>query len=170
LLTLVDLSQVWIEVAVHESQLPQARRAARVTFTTPANPERAYGGRLVAIAGVIDLANRNATAIFAAGNPDHSLKVGMTAEARIPTGSRVRAVLVPASAVLSDEGQSFVYVETVPAVFRRRAVTTGARDGDQLAVTSGLNPNEKVITVGAQSLRGETFRGQLSTEPEGERK
>ena len=170
LLTIVDLSRVWIEVAVHESQLPQVRRAARVTFTTPANLERSYSGELVTLAGVIDPANRNATAIFAVSNPDNSLKVGMTAEARIPTGARARAVLVPASAVLSDEGQSFVYVETAAGVFRRRTITTGARDGDKLAVASGLNAGDKVVTIGAQSLRSETFRGQLSTEPEGEKK
>lgn len=170
LLTIVDLSRVWIEVAVHESQLPQVRRAARVTFTTPANPERGYSGELVTSAGVIDPVNRQATAIFAVNNSDGSLKVGMTAEAHIPTEEKTKALLVPASAVLSDEGQSFVYVETEAGVFRRRTVTSGARAGDKLAVTSGLSAGEKVVTVGAQSLRGETLRGQLSTEPEGEKK
>ncbi len=170
LLTIVDLSRVWIEVAIHESLLSRARHAARVTFTTLADPERSYSGELGTIAGVIDPANRQATVIFAVDNPDVSLKIGMTAEARIPTGEKAKALLVPASAALADEGQSFVYVETEAGVFRRRAVTTGAREGDRIAIASGLKAGEKVVTVGAQSLRSETFRGQLSAEPEGEKK
>ncbi|MGE0129261.1 MAG: efflux RND transporter periplasmic adaptor subunit [Blastocatellales bacterium] len=164
LLTIVDLSRVWIEVAVHESQLRAVRRAARVTFTTPADPDRAYTGQLVTINGVIDPANRNATVIFAAGNPNGALKIGMTAEARIPGGARIQALLIPASAALTEESQSIVFVEVQPGVYQRSRVTLGERNGDSVVISSGLKAGEKVVSVGAASLRSETLKGQIESE------
>jgi cobalt-zinc-cadmium efflux system membrane fusion protein len=164
LLTIVDLSGVWVEVSIHESRLSEVRRAARVTFTTPANPDRAYTGRIVAIGGVIDPANRSATVIFSVSNPDNSLKVGMTAGARIPGGARVKALLVPASAALTEEGQSLVFVEIGQGVYQRRRVILGERSGDSIVVSDGLKAGEKVVSVGAASLRGETLKGQIEGE------
>lgn len=170
LLTIVDLSSVWVEISIHESQLPEARRAARVTFTTPANPDRAHTGQIVAIGGAIDPANRSAMVIFSAPNPDSSLKVGMTAEARIPTEKRAQALLIPASAVLYEESQRLVFVEREPGVFERRQVTIGARQDNRIIVTSGLRVGEKVVSVGAQSLRSEMLKGQIPTEADDDEK
>jgi cobalt-zinc-cadmium efflux system membrane fusion protein len=164
LLTIVDLSRVWIEVALHESQLPAVRRAPRVTFTTPSNPDRTYTGQLVTISGVIDPANRNATAIFATDNPGGVLKIGMTAEARIPGGARIQALLIPASAALTEESQSIVFVEAQPGVYQRRRVSLGERNGDSVVVSSGLKAGEKVVSVGAASLRSETMKEQIESE------
>jgi len=163
LLTIVDLSRVWIEVAVHESQLQAAQRSARVTFTTPANSGRAYTGRLITINGVIDPANRSATVIFAADNPDGALKIGMTAEARIPGGERARALLIPAAAALTEEGRSIVFVEVEPGAYQRRRVAVVERIGDSVVVSGGLKAGEKVVSVGAASLRSETLRGQIES-------
>lgn len=164
LLTIVDLSRVWIEVAVHESRLQAVRRASLVTFATPADPGRAYTGRLVTVNGVIDSANRSATVIFAADNPDGALKIGMTAEARIPGGERARALLIPASAALTEEGRSIVFVEVEAGVYQRRRVAVGERNGESVVVISGLKAGEKVVSVGAASLRSETLRDQIESE------
>lgn len=163
LLTIIDLSTVWVEVPIHESDLQSVRNAHRAEITTPASPGRSYAGSLVTVGNVVDPSNRTVPVTFAVDNSDGSLKIGMTAEALVPTGAATKALLVPASAVLFEEGQSVVYVESEPNVFRRRAVTTGDRRGDNTVVTSGLNAGEKVVSVGAASLRGETFKGQIPT-------
>lgn len=166
LLTIVDLSSVWVEIAVHESQLPSARRARQVEFTTPANPGRTYSGSLGSIGAVADSENRTVKVIYVAPNPDCSLKLGLTAEARIPTGPRAQAMLIPVSAVLYEEGETSVFVESEPGVFRRRRVTTGERSGERIVVSEGLNPGEKVVSSGAGLLRSETLKGQIRTEVE----
>lgn len=166
LLTIVDLSSVWVEIAVHENQLPLARRARQVEFTTPANPGRTYNGRLYDIGAVADPENRTVKVIYVAPNPDGSLKLGLTAEARIPTGPRAQALLIPASAVLYEESETFVFVESETGVFRRRRVVTGERSGERIVVSQGLNQGEKVVSSGAGLLRGETLKGQFPTEVE----
>jgi cobalt-zinc-cadmium efflux system membrane fusion protein len=164
LLTIVDLSTVWVEAPIHESNLQSVRSARRAQITTPASPGRTYSGSLVTVGNVVDPTNRTVPVTFAVDNPDASLKIGMTAEARVPTGPTAKALLVPASAVLFEEGQSVVYVESEPNVFRRRAITTSERKEDLIVVTSGLNAGEKVVSVGGASLRSESLKGQIPTE------
>ena len=171
LLTIVDLSRVWVEVSIHENDLPEVRHARRAEITTPANPGRIYSGQLVTIGDLVDPVNRTVTVIFSVNNADGGLKLEMTAEARIATQARALALLIPASAALYEEGRRLVFVEREPGVFQRRQVTIGARQDDHVIVTSGLQAGENVVSVGAQSLRSETLKGQIPAEvDEGEEK
>lgn len=170
LLTIVDMGTVWIAVAVHESDLSSVRRARHVEFTTPANPAKTYTGNLVTIGDLVDPANRTLNVIFTTSNPDSALKIGMTAEVRIPTGSSEKALLIPDSALLSSEGQSVVFVETATGIFQQRQIATGERRGQSIVAKSGLKAGEKVVATGAGLLRSETLRSQIPTETEGEKR
>lgn len=164
LLTVVDLTSVWVEVPIHESDLAAVREARRAEITTPATPGRNYHGKLILVGNVVDPQNRTVPVTFAVENLDGSLKIGMTAEARVPTGSSSKVLLIPFSAVLFEESQSIVYIETEPNVFRRQVIVTGERNGDLIVVTSGLKAGDKVVSVGAASLRSESLKGQIPTE------
>ncbi|MBO0862162.1 MAG: efflux RND transporter periplasmic adaptor subunit [Chloracidobacterium sp.] len=170
LLTIVDLSSVWVEAPIHESDLPAARRARRAEIATPANPGRVYSGQLVSIGSLVDPVNRTINVIFVVSNVDGGLKLEMTADVRIPTQTRARALLIPASAVLYEEGQRFVYIEREQGVFQRRVVTLGGRQDEYAIITSGLQGGEKVVSVGAQSLRSETLKGQIQTDVDDDEK
>jgi cobalt-zinc-cadmium efflux system membrane fusion protein len=164
LMTIVDLSTMWVEAAVHETELPSIGRARSCEISTPATPGRMFTGNLVTIGASVDPINRTVPVIFSVNNPDGSLKVGMTAEVRIPTGPSAKAVLIPASAVLYGEGQSVVYVESKPGIYQRRVVATGDRQGENITVRTGLNAGEKVVSVGAQVLQSEALKGQIPAE------
>lgn len=164
LLSVVDLSTVWVEVPIHESDLQSARETKRAEISTPASPGRNYAGSLVLIGNVVDATNRTVPVTFAVDNPDGSLKIGLTAEARVAVGPMAKALLVPFSAVLLEANRYLVFVESEPGVYRRREITTGERKGDYTVVTSGVNPGEKVVSVGAESLRSETLKGQIQAE------
>jgi membrane fusion protein, heavy metal efflux system len=170
LLTIVDLSSVWVEVTIHENDLPATRSARGAEITTPANPGRTYSGQLVTIGNLVDPVNRTLTVIFSVNNTDGSLKLEMTVEARIPTEARAQALFIPVSAVLYEEGERLVFVEREPGVFQRRQITIGSLQGDQITVISGLGVGEKVVSVGAQSLRSETLKAQIPTEPDDDEK
>jgi cobalt-zinc-cadmium efflux system membrane fusion protein len=161
LLTIVDLSSVWVEAAIHETDLAAVRGSRRAEIVSPAIPDRTYTGTLITIAGTVDLVNRTTMAVFAVSNQDARLKIGMTAEARIPSATVSKALLIPSSAVLSEEGHVIVFVETEPGVYRRRQITAAQRSGDNVVVSAGLSPSEKVVSVGAESLRGESQKEQI---------
>ncbi|HYL97344.1 MAG TPA: efflux RND transporter periplasmic adaptor subunit [Blastocatellia bacterium] len=164
LLTIVNLSTVWVRAPVHESDIPMVRKAISGEIVTPANPNRTYTGKVVTIGNVVDRLNRTTEVIFALENRDLSLKIGMTADVRIAAGpSGAKGVSVPASAVLLAEGQSAIYVETEPGTYIKRLVTIGPRFGNQIVVMAGLSPGESVVTVGAQALLGEASKNQIPT-------
>jgi len=170
LLTIIDLASVWVEVAVHESQLQSVRRAERAEITTPASPGRTYAGTLINVGNIVDPENRTVKVTYAVTNSDGSFKIGLSAEARILTGPSAKALLVPASAVLHEENQEAVYVESEPGVFRRRVITTGERSGEQVVASSGLQAGERVVSVGAASLRSEARTGQMPSEVGGDKR
>jgi len=170
LMTIVDLSRLWVEVTLHESDLSLIRRTKSIEFTTPASPGRTYTAKRITIGSLVDPANRTLTAVFEANNPDGSLTTGMTAEAGIPTGPSARVPLIPVSALLSIEGQPAVYVETEMGVYQLRRIVTGQRNGENIAVTQGLKEGEKVVTVGAGTVRSEALKNQIPTEAEVEKR
>ncbi len=164
LLTIADLRSIWVEVTIHESDLASIGRANSIEFTTPAASGRTYTARLVTVGHVVDPGSRTVTVIFAASNPDGSLRLGMTAEARIPTGPAARALLVPVSALLALGDHSVVYVETEARVYRPRVIALGQRIDGKVVVVQGLKPGERVVTLGAGALRSEALKAQIPIE------
>jgi len=170
LLTIVDTSTLWIELAVPESNLPQIRRTASAEISAPSNPGRIYTGRLVNVGATVDPQNRTVPVIFSVANGDKSLRLDMYVEGRIATGPPQKTTIVPASAVVSEQGISSVFVETEPGVFRRRIITAGARQGGNIVILSGLKPGEKVVSLGAQALNSETLKSLIPAGEEGEKR
>jgi cobalt-zinc-cadmium efflux system membrane fusion protein len=169
LLTIVDTSIVWAELAIRETDLAKIRRVTTAQISTPSNPDRIYAGRLENIGSSVDPQNRTVPVIFSVANTDRTLKLEMYVDGRIRSGSPQKTIIVPASAVLSEEGISSVFVETESGVFRRRSVTLGARQGGGIAIAAGLSAGEKVVSTGAQSLNSEALKSLIPAE-EGEKR
>lgn len=165
LLSITDLSVVWIQAAVHEQDLHRIRGANKAEIHV-GNNDRLFNGNLVTVGSTVDAENRTIPVTFSAVNSDATMKIGMFVETRISTGSRTRELVIPAQAVLAEENASSVYVETHPGVYKRRVVVLGDRTGDSIVVSSGLNKGEKVVSTGAQTLRSEALKTQIPAEAE----
>jgi len=62
---------------------------------------------------------------------------------------------VPANAIFTEGGHSFVYVELAPGRFVRRAVEVAAGEGPSRRVLTGLHLGERIVVDGALLLRQE---------------
>jgi len=167
LMTIVDTGTVWAELAVHESEFAQIRRAVDAEIVVSSDLSRTHTGRLVNVGVAVDPENRTIPVTFEVPNPDRSLKIEMAIEAQIPTGPGQKTIVVPAAAILSEQGISSVFVEIQPGVFQRRVVTLGHREGAYVAIVSGLRPDEKAVSVGAQSLNSEALKSLIPADEEG---
>lgn len=170
LLTIADLSTVWVEAAVHERDLPRVGAAKEAEIVIPSSGEKSLTGRLVTVGNLVDPQNRTVPMIFAVENTAKTLKIGMYVEAHIRTGAPAKALLVPASAVLSDQNGDFVYVQIEPGVYRLRTVRLGARKDDLVAIASGLQAGEKVVSVGAESLLSESRKAEIPVDADSDDK
>ncbi len=80
---------------------------------------------------------------------------GISLVAHLPVGNLTRGVIVPLSAVLWSEGRTWVYQQTEPNRFVRRAVDTDIPMDQGFFVAQGLSSGDKVVTRGAQALLSE---------------
>jgi membrane fusion protein, heavy metal efflux system len=150
-LTVADLTRVWITAAVPEGALAQVQAGQPVTVTTSAYPDRPFEGRVTRIAGTLDPETRTVPLIVELGNPQRLLKPGMFARVRYAGPAR-RVVTVPAGAIVQDERRTSVFVERAHGEFERRDVVPGPRRDNLVVITSGLGRGDRVVVDGTMLL------------------
>ena len=164
LLTLADLSRVWIELDVFERDLSRVRIGQPVSVTVTASPGRTFPGRIVYLGQVLDPAKRTVRARVEIPNPDGALKPGMFATATIQVGGGGPPVAVlPQDAVQELEGRQVVFVPgEKPGEFRPVRVEVGETiEGNRVVIRSGLAPGSRVVIAGAFALRSELAKGEI---------
>lgn len=153
LVTVSDLSRVWITAEVEEADLHRLRAPEPVEFRVTAWPGEVFTATLTTIGDVINPATRRIMIRAEADNADGRLKPEMFANLTVASGTPRKLLVVPAAAVQELAGEPVVFVETGPGTFRRRAVVVGgAFDGD-VEVSEGLAVGEMVATGGAFLLK-----------------
>ncbi|MCC6316608.1 MAG: efflux RND transporter periplasmic adaptor subunit [Gemmatimonadaceae bacterium] len=166
LVTIADLSRVWIELDIFERDFARVRPGQAVAVTTAAYVDRRFPGRIVYVADVLDPAKRTARARVEIPNGDGALKPGMfaTATIAVPAGANA-VVVVPDDAVQDVEGQPSVFVPgDTPGEFRVVPVEVGDRLVDRrIVVRSGLVAGARVVVRGAFVLRSELARAELQS-------
>jgi HlyD family secretion protein len=139
--------QMELRTQLSESDL-QRVRAGVGAQVSPVGSTQSFSGTVWQVSPVIDPQNRQGIArIQLAYNP--ALRPGGFASARIVAGGQ-DSVVLPQSAVQSDEKGNFVYVIDGDKRVQRRSVTTGDVSDAGVSITSGLEGTEKVVlTAGA---------------------
>ena len=155
---IVNLDTVWVEAPIFERDLSFLSRQAKPVFTTSAYPGVEFSGKILDIGAVINEQSRAATVTFEVPNRDRTLRIGMQANVRLDAGEGADALIIPKEAVLENEGKKIVYVLLSGEEFQRREVTIGDEYGNKVAVLSGLQPGERVVTQGAYQIRLQELR------------
>jgi membrane fusion protein, heavy metal efflux system len=79
-----------------------------------------------------------------------ALAVGQPVRVFVQSATRVKAIAIPAASVMRNpSNQSIVWVKSAPEKFEPRVVMTEPLDGVSVAVTSGLQTGDRVVTSGA---------------------
>ena len=142
---LADLSRVWLEAWIVESDMPLMRPGLQATITFPSLGNRTFTAPITFIYPSIDPQTRRGRVRLELDNPDHLLRPDMWAsvEVQIPVGERL---LIPASAVI-DTGQRFIaFVDGEDEHLQPREVKVGFKTDDYYEVLEGVKEGEKVVT------------------------
>ncbi|WP_246395703.1 efflux RND transporter periplasmic adaptor subunit [Gluconacetobacter tumulisoli] len=151
LLTVEDLSEIWVVASVPEDEIPLVQPGQQASITLAAWPDQVLHGRIDAIEPVLRADTRTMQARIVLPNPDGALKPNMFATVAIQA-TQVPGVTVPQSALLMNNDEVTVFVEVAPWTFVRRAITIIYDDGARCRVLAGLKEGERVITRGAVLL------------------
>lgn len=153
LCTIADLTTVWAVGDVFEKDLANVSVGDSATVVVDAYPGQPRRGRIAAIASTVDTTTRTLKVRVALANPRRLLKPDMFATIRISRPARP-VVAVPEAAVVREGTAAYLFVQTAPGHFERRAVTLGRdADGRRIEVTSGLAPGDSIVVRGAELLR-----------------
>jgi RND family efflux transporter MFP subunit len=154
LLTIADLSTVWIVADVYEQDLPRVQKGDQADISVLALPDRRFVGTIDYVGSVVDLQTRTAQARIEFKNDDLALRPGMFA--RMDVHGKAEGVSeVPSSAILARRDQYFVFVRQKDGTYLEREVHVGDQHGQHTTILSGLVPGEDVVTEGAILLDAE---------------
>jgi membrane fusion protein (multidrug efflux system) len=149
--TLDDLSTVYVDFPVPETQLAQVGAGARLSGASAAYPGRRFDGTVSTIDARIDPATRALTVRGQFANPDHALKPGMLMTVDIARAERP-ALLVPEIAVVQVGAESYVY-RVRNGVAERADVNLGTRRDGRVEVVSGLAAGDTIVVDGTGKLK-----------------
>jgi cobalt-zinc-cadmium efflux system membrane fusion protein len=153
LLTLADLSTVWVTSQVPETYIRFVQTGERVQISLAAFPGETFEGRVSRIADTVDPQTRTVKVQAELDNPRGQLRPEMYGSIHHIEATKPTPV-VPAGAVIQSGEHAMVFVETAAGRFERRPVTVGARAGDVIRVVSGLSQGDTVVVDGAMLLQG----------------
>jgi len=152
LMTIADLSRVWISSDVPESAIRLIRVGERVTITMVAYPGEEFDGRVARIADVLDPQTRTVKVYVDMANPRGRFRPEMFVTIRHSGDSRPTPV-VPVGAIVQEYGRPIVFLERAPGRFERREVVLGPRAGDLMPVISGVRAGERIVVDGGVLLK-----------------
>jgi RND family efflux transporter MFP subunit len=166
LFVVTDLSQVWIIGDLYEQDFQTVHVGSKATLTMPAYPALTLRGRVTYIDPRVDPQTRTAKVRVEVPNAEGRLRLGMYATMAFTTPGEDRTVVIPRSAVQMIGARQVVFVPAPgdEGKFLVRTVQLGPLRGDRVAIRSGVQPGEAVVTEGSFFLRAEMLRnGPTST-------
>ncbi len=151
LMTIADLSSVWVTSDVPETSIRFIRTGEPMSIELSAYPSETFRGRVALIGDTVDPQTRTVQVRAELSNPNSRLKPEMFGNVQLAERSESRPT-VPVVAVIATAGKSMVWREIKKGVFERVAVTTGVQVGDRIAILEGLNASDRVVVDGVMLL------------------
>jgi len=152
LMTIADLSTVWIVGDVFEKDIAKVQPGTSVSVTVDAFSGQHWNGRIDSVSGALDPATRTLKVRVALSNPGQKLKPEMFAAIHVDIGSH-KAIVVPASAVIHEGLNTIVFIDNQGKP-DQQIVTTGQAVDGKIEITSGIQEGQRVAVNGAELLTG----------------
>lgn len=151
LMTIADLSSVWVTSDVPETAIRLIKNGEPVRIELAAYPQETFRGRVTLIGDTVDAQTRTVKVRAELTNPDGRLKPEMFGKIQLAEQTESRPT-VPASAVIAADGRSYVWRENGPGAFEKVAVTTGVQVDGRIAILEGLTARDRVVVDGVMLL------------------
>ncbi len=151
LLTLADLSSVWVYVDLFEHQAPMVAIGQPATLTLAGYPNEPLQGSVEFLEPQLDPQTRTVRARLRFDNPDERIKPNMYGRANIMLPPRHDVLLIPREALIRSGDQQRVVLAGEGGRFAVALVESGPEFGDEVEIVSGLSGTDTVV-VSAQFL------------------
>jgi membrane fusion protein (multidrug efflux system) len=151
IMMIVQMDPLELEFYIPENWAGKIRKGNRIQFTVKAFSEEKFSAIIQFISPTADPATRNVRMKALVQNPSYRLKPGFFTEVSIPTGGNPNALVIPESAIFSQEGKIFIFV-IQDGIAHRREVETGMRFEGKVEILKGIQKGDRVVTTGQEQL------------------
>lgn len=155
LLTIADLSRVWIEAEVFEADLELVQVGMAATFTLPYLPGRTYPAVVEYIYPYLEGDSRTGRIRLSFNNPDGVLKPDMYAEVFLKA-ELGRQLSIPEEAIIVAGASRVVFVDLGEGRLKPVRIKTGRNAQGFVEVLDGLSSGDIVVTSGNFLIAAET--------------
>jgi len=166
IVTLQQIDPIHVDFNLPQSQLAAVSVGQKVSIQTDGTTDKRFNGTVNAINPKIDTSTRNVQVQALIANPGRKLLPGMFASASLDTGREQPYLTLPQTSITYNAYGSTVFVVQAAGkeasaaagalVVKQVFVTTGPTRGDQVAILSGVNEGEQVVTSGQVKLKNGT--------------
>jgi membrane fusion protein (multidrug efflux system) len=158
---LQSLNPIYVNFGVPQQSARQVRVGSSLRVTSEDFAGHVFTGKVSALDSVVDETTRNLQVQATLANPEGKLRPGMFVQVDVGVGASRSVVTLPASAISYAPYGDSVFVitdlkdpkgKTYRGVRQQFVKVEGSR-GDQVAIISGVNPGDEVVTSGVFKLR-----------------
>jgi membrane fusion protein (multidrug efflux system) len=158
---LQSLNPIYVNFGIPQQDARQMQVGRTVRITANDIGDVPFNGRITALDSVVDQTTRTVQVQATLANPGAKLRPGMFVQTQVMVGASQSVMALPGSAIsYAPYGDSVFVVSEMKDPkgnsyrgVRQQVVKLGGARGDQIAVLSGLNPGEEVVTSGVFKLR-----------------
>ncbi len=144
LLSIADLSRVWVLADLYEMDFGRVRAGDRADFRVDAIPGRTFSARVSFVYPTVSSDTRTLKVRFELPNPEGALRPGMYGRAIVHAGARP-SLAVPAEAVVNAGEHDYAFLARAGGRFEPRRVVVGRGDGTWVRVLQGLAEGDTVV-------------------------
>jgi membrane fusion protein, copper/silver efflux system len=147
LLTIADLSRVWVLAEVPESESAQLSVGSEAMLAFPASGRPPFAAKVDFVYPTLSERTRTVRVRFAVDNRDSTLRPGLYGTVAFGASTR-EALTVARDAVVDTGTTQHVFVQTSEGTLEPRTVSLGTRLADRIEILAGLSAGDPVVSSG----------------------
>ncbi len=148
LMTLADLSSVWVLADVYEKQVDWVKTGQMAEVQLSYLPGKVFSGVVEYIYPELDPISRTLRVRLRYDNPGELLKPNMYGQVQLYAGAIEETIVIPLQSLIRSGQQDRVIVALGEGRFEARQVKAGIESGNYVEILSGLSESEEVVVSG----------------------
>jgi len=154
LLTIADLSRVWVMAEVPETSIPSVRVGSKALLDFPASGRPPFAVTVDFVYPTLTERTRTLRVRLSAANPGGALRPGLYGTAAFESSGQ-NVITVARDAVVDTGLQQHVFVAAGDQ-FEPRPVVVGVQLADRVEIREGLKEGEQIVAAGVFLLDSES--------------
>jgi Cu(I)/Ag(I) efflux system membrane fusion protein len=158
LMSIADLSEVWLEGEVFERQAGQVVIGMPATITLDYLPGKVWQGNVDYIYPILNPQTRTVKVRIRIKNHNNDFKPNMFAQLILHNQSDAKTIQIPKEALIRTGSQDRVVLALGQGRFKSIAVQVGRYGADYVEILSGLNQSDEVVSSAQFLLDSESSK------------